>query len=307
MKRKDSRTSKMGFTMVELSLSIAFIAVLSLAVVLIITNSISAYHRGIVLSQLNTVGMELVDDIRATIQNGSVIAVENMCETAYRYTSESDSQAQTLVNECKKNGGQNLVAAREKSSNMKIGNEQLRDVPVYGVLCVGNYSYLWNSGYLFSDDVSNKVNKIEFKYRDAENGFSVETASNFRLLKIKDDERMVCSAYDKKGNSNTIDVSSNDYAIIPEKPIDLLSKEDTTGGLALYDLYAPVPAINASRNNLYYSISFVLGTLSGGANVTRSGNFCATPEGLDNAEIENFDYCAINKFNFAAQASGGQR
>ena len=60
---------KEGFTLIELSLSIAFISVLSLAVALIITNSISAYHRGLVLNQINTTGMELVDDMRAAVQN----------------------------------------------------------------------------------------------------------------------------------------------------------------------------------------------------------------------------------------------
>ena len=34
-----------------------------------------------------------------------------------------------------------------------------------------------------------------------------------------------------------------------------------------------------------------------------SGNFCKTPESFESDE--NFDYCAINKFNFAAQAIGG--
>ncbi len=297
---------KKGFTLVELSLSIAFIAVLSLAVVLIITNAISAYHRGIVLNQLNTVGMELVDDMRATIQNGTVISVVNMCETVYKYDNESDSQTQKLAENCTKNNGQNLVAMRKEVSNMRLGSETMGSVPVYGVLCTGNYSYLWNSGYLFNDDVSDRPNKLQFKFRDAEDGFNVATRENFRLLKIKDDERMVCVAYDKKEeNSNVVDVSGSNYGIISEAPIDLLENGEQSGGLALYDLYAPTPAINASRNNMFYSVSFVLGTILGGANVTRAGNYCATPEGVDNAEIENFDYCAINKFNFAAQASGG--
>jgi hypothetical protein len=38
--------------------------------------------------------------------------------------------------------------------------------------------------------------------------------------------------------------------------------------------------------------------------VEASGNFCATPEGY-NESVENLDYCAINKFNFAALETGG--
>lgn len=54
---------KAGFTLVELSLSIAFIAVLSITIVLIINDAISTYRRGLTLNQINTTGMDLVDEI----------------------------------------------------------------------------------------------------------------------------------------------------------------------------------------------------------------------------------------------------
>ena len=54
---------KKGFTLVELSLSIAFIAILSITVALIINDAISTYRRGLTLNQINTVGMDLVDDM----------------------------------------------------------------------------------------------------------------------------------------------------------------------------------------------------------------------------------------------------
>ena len=52
-------------------------------------------------------------------------------------------------------------------------------------------------------------------------------------------------------------------------------------------------------------MSFILGTLRGGANVNVSGEFCATPG--SNSSVEDFDYCAINKFNFAARTLGGKK
>ena len=66
-----SRRNKRGFTIIELSLSIAFIAILSITMVLIITNTISTYRRGLMLNQINTTGMDLVDDLRAAVQNSS--------------------------------------------------------------------------------------------------------------------------------------------------------------------------------------------------------------------------------------------
>ena len=60
---------KRGFTMVELSLAIALIGVLSIIVLLMIRNAVSAYHKGMVLNQINTVGMGVVDDMRSALQS----------------------------------------------------------------------------------------------------------------------------------------------------------------------------------------------------------------------------------------------
>lgn len=286
----NGRKRKEGFTLVELSLSIAFIAVLSLAVALIITNSISAYHRGLVLNQINTTGMELVDDMRAAIQNAPVISLKSLCDTWF----EGDTKA------CKDANGQGLVVAR-KSGNVKIGNEKDgKNRPLYGVFCTGNYSYIWNSGYHFNNvDFKVTTSKAELRYRDISGNYIEK--KDFRLLKVKDEKRAVCVAYNN--SSNVINISDKDrYGVITEDPIELLPSD---GGLALYDLYAPAPAVNAGMNNIYYSVSFVLGTLQGGADVASQGNYCTVPEELKNSAIENFDYCAINKFNFAAQAVGG--
>ena len=37
-------------------------------------------------------------------------------------------------------------------------------------------------------------------------------------------------------------------------------------------------------------------------NVAATGNFCAAPS--DTSGLSDLDYCAINKFNFAVQATG---
>lgn len=291
------RGKKEGFTLIELSLSIAFIAVLSLAVALIITNSISAYHRGLVLNQINTVGMELVDDMRAAVQNAPVVSLKSLCDSIFEDNSDG----------CKNSNGQNLVAVR-KHANVMIGSTEEKDIPVAGAFCTGNYSYIWNTGYYYSEDaeVDSNVKKATFKYLNV-NGdldeYPKGDDKDIRLLKIKDEKRSVCAVYDDTSDNNVFDITDKDkFDVVTEDPIELLSDESN---LALYDLYAPAPAVNAGMNNIYYSVSFVLGTLQGGADVAAQGSYCATPEGLDNSAIENFDYCAINKFNFAAQAIGG--
>ena len=71
---------KKGFTLVELSLSLAFIGILSITIVLIINNAIATYRRGLTLNQINTVGMDLVDDIRTAVQNSPAKDVEDVCK-----------------------------------------------------------------------------------------------------------------------------------------------------------------------------------------------------------------------------------
>lgn len=293
---KRMKEKKEGFTLIELSLSITFIAVLSLAVALIITNSISAYHRGLVLNQINTTGMELVDDMRAAVQNTTVSSPKRACETWFEEGSDNAAA-------CRVSDGQDLVAAR-KNTDVSIGEIERDDVPIVGVFCTGNYSYIWNSGYFYSEDaeVNENMSEATFRYRNA-NGDIISYNKQIRLLKVKDEKRAICAAFGEVSDRNEIDISGERYGmVLTEEPIELLSDNSN---LALYDLFAPSPAINATVNNTYYSVSFVLGTLQGGADVTAQGSYCATPEGLDNSTIENFDYCAINKFNFAAQAIGG--
>ncbi len=308
----NKRKIRKGFTLIELSLSIAFIAVLSLAVVLIIANSISAYHRGLVLNQINTVGMEVVDEMRTTIQNGPVISLESMCESIYGNNSSGDDS--NKLNECRNSDGGSLVSAR-KISKVSLDENNLsgteRDnVPIYGVFCTGNYSFVWNSGYFYNEESWVDSDKVGLKYRikyedDSNSEIKEEINSNIRLLKIKDENRAVCAEFNPE--KNLIDITGEKFsAVLDEAPVEMLSEN---GNLALYDLYSPVPAANATNNNMYYSISFVLGTLQGGADVKKSGNFCATPvtpEEDGTGGIENFDYCAINKFNFAAEATGGK-
>ena len=288
-----------GFTLIELSLSIAFMSVLALAVVLIIANSISAYHRGLILNQVNTTGMALVDEMRATVQNAPVVSLVSMCDVLFENTATNPA-----LDNCKKTDGSRLVLGRHMSEVKidKNNDKSKRSVPISGAFCTGNYSYIWNTGYFFSENSSVTGDMIKFYYRD-ENGNNGEWTNKIRLLKVKDQDRAVCAAYSPEDNE--INIRNNIYNAITEDPVDLLAENSS---LALYDLYAPVPATNAMNNNMYYSISFILGTLQGGADITESGNFCAVPEGDgDNSGVEEFDYCAINKFNFAAEAIGGEK
>ena len=247
--------NKKGLTLVELSLSLVFIGVLSLTAVLIINNTVLAYQRGLTLNKINDVGMDLVDDMRTVVQ-GSPVKLDAGC------AGEDDGDPSCMYFEQKNDsGGVNNVPDNVPDN-----------APLYGGFCTGKYSYLWRTGYLDGIDV----------------GVKIKGSRKYWLAKIKDDKRQICNDY-RANYGDEIDYDVEFEELIP-----------SDSRLAIYDLYVPMPARSDAIKTMFYSISFVLGTRGGGVNIMAEGDYCAPPEG-DNS---NFNYCAINKFNFAAQAGG---
>ena len=296
-----------GFTLIELSLSIVFIAILSITIVLIISNTISSYHRGLTLSQINTTGMDLVDDMRATIQNSPSWPVENECDAYYTEDSEA-------YKSCIEDGARKFVVRvkRGERVNMGGGRSVENAPPMWGVFCTGTYSYIWNSGYFFNTEYEVEgAGMVSVDYSASSDADDMTNISGFKMLKVQDDTRTACASLisneyeDDFPDDNIIELKT----LLGEAPVDLIAGaedlEETKverSNLAIYDLSSAAPASGGMAKNLFYSVSFILGTVQGGVNVmSAKGNFCATP----NDYSENFDYCAINKFNFAAQATGG--
>ncbi len=245
--------SKKGFTLVELSLSLVFIGILSITAVLIINNTMLAYQRGLTLNKINDVGMDLVDDMRTVVQ-GSPVKLDAECMAG------SDINPSCMFFEQKNDpGGRHIDNVPDYA-------------PLYGGFCTGKYSYLWRTGYLEGVNVGIKIGSEE----------------KYWLAKIKDDKRQICNDY-RANYGDEIDYNVEYEELIP-----------SDSRLAIYDLYVPKPASSDAIKTMFYSVSFVLGTRGGGVNILAEGDYCTPPEG-DNS---NFNYCAINKFNFAAQAGG---
>ena len=323
--------SKQGFTLIEFSLSVAFIGILSIAVALIISDTIAAYRRGMVVNQINTTGIDLVDDFRAAVQNSSVSSIKNLCGVAY-----SNSSVRVA---CENDGARNFVTV-ERLADVKVRGQNVSNVPVFGAFCTGAYSYIWNTGYFFSDESQViGLSPAVLRYKDTNGNavtYPVDTTKPFRLIKVRDTMRAVCMSATFRAYNNTggqrytvegmdyIVGHNSNYTINNNTNVFDLTKDSTTytfqeltnddivdvlingsgNNLVLYDLRSTAPAQNASENGLYYAVSFILGTIQGGVNVKASGNYCVAPEDYKNVNYENFDYCAINKFNFAVQATG---
>ena len=77
----------------------------------------------------------------------------------------------------------------------------------------------------------------------------------------------------------------------------------SAGNLALYDFKVFPPVRNESTKHIFYSATFILATLRGGVDIMASENYC-TDRSLAGTLVTDFNYCAINKFNFSMRATG---
>ena len=308
---RNMKKTRGGFTLIEMALSMVFIGILSVMMVLMIQNTMASYRRGLILNQLNTIGMDLIDDVRTSIQNANTDSLLKLCERKYGLGD----------NDCTRDNGNSFVSVT-KYGNVKVDGNNLGSLPVYGAFCTGTYTYIWNSGYFEEGDYDGQrtvegISRVTLKV-----GGTDTVISKIRLLKIYDRERTVCvNANNNQNGGGYVSTPDNnrvpaqfvidDYNSIAdgklkdeneEGKMELL-KVSSANDLVLYDFYMSRPATSETRKNLFFAGSFILGTRKGGVNsITASGNSCKPP--ADATGYSNLEYCAINKFNFAVQAGG---
>lgn len=153
-----------GFTLVELSLSMVFIATLSIIITLLINGMVSSYRRGMTLNLLNTVGSELINEIRTAVQGSPLCGgVGGLCENV------------------------------SWESYHRVNNE---DVPVSGAFCTGKYSYIWNSGYFFDNDYANNEGFDKNSMVKIVDSGGRKIAEGFKLVKVEDSKKVACQMSD---------------------------------------------------------------------------------------------------------------
>ncbi len=300
MIKKDN--NKKGFTILELSLAVVFLSVLLLTIAWLTIHITSTYEKGLTMKAINSSGKEIIDDIQRSIASAPARTVSSLC--AQKYTYHTDPYYKCVSDKARKFSYQQ----RYSVVHIKATNKD-KILPVSGAFCTGRYSYIWNTAYsLNTTDYSNAP-------RASYNG-----NNNFRLLKVTDYSRTICSQHlhsnyylydggsnytyagdnlvNRDGEVEHISVYDNNDANLFTN-VDLLSSSEND--IALYDLVVFAPTIHDYTSAGFFSGTFILATLRGGVDITSSGNFCTDPP--DNLNTD-FTYCAINKFNFAARAAG---
>jgi hypothetical protein len=309
------KRSRDGFTLIELSLSMLFIAVLSISIVLIIVNTISAYQRGLMLNKVNSTGTNIADEMRIAVQSSSARSLLASCSANKYVNNLGDSDSQQLqIDACYADNAHNYAYIVKYATGFTLGGVSYNNVPIYGAFCTGTYTFLWNSGYYDSDEAmfnekrSNEWAKISYigPSGGVENWAG---GKRFRLIMVQDNNRNICASkmrdntYALSNNiSNTFDITAIGSGTLGEV-VDLLPT-DSSNDLALYDLDVAIPSINAAGDNVFYAVSFILGTISGGVNILSNGNSCVAPNESSTGLTYN-NYCAINKFSFSVQVNGG--
>lgn len=345
MKKHFNHTdSKSGFTMVELSLTLAFIGVLLITIAVITTNIVTIYQKGMTLKAVNSVGRGLIDEFISSINTAPSVDTTSMCRSLLSQNNEDS------VKECVKNHAHKFIY-------QSVTNDEGQQLN--GIFCTGYYSYFWNTYYGVDEGKTIGI-KFHLNGDTSDRQLPVSNVDPnkvvpVRLARIKDPNYRLCSANVSTSNYNEdayiwADENVDDAGGSPQpdtdgssngvRYIDITSVRDKTNSnqtdppayfideptqgmldsfdldLTLYELTVFPISQDSVTLRTYMAGTFILATLRGNVDITRTGDYCQPGiynsstgqiEG-DTSSLGNlgseFNYCAINKFNFAARTAG---
>ena len=285
--------NKKGFTLIELSIAIVFIAMLLLTISWLTIHITTTYEKGLTMKSVSSTAKAMIDDFSRAIATAPPHSVDSLCSSKYSGNAYDD---------CVADNARKFIY-QQRYGSVKI-NGEITQVPVHGALCTGQYSYIWNTAYTLNEnDYPSSDGHTDYRATFYYNDTSTD---DFRLLKVTDYTRQVCA--DKLDDKKYIYNNTTDYHIttgISEQQTlkDLLdrSTDGTNTHLALYDLVVFPPTTHKATGTSFLSGTFILATLRGGININTAGNFCSEP--AENLSTD-FAYCAINKYNFSTRTSG---
>ena len=283
---------KKGFTIVEISLAMTFLAILMVAIATLIMRITNIYQKGLAMRAVNATGTEIIDDITRTISSTS-------------YLVDIHSQDTEL-------GGNGVM---DYDNNYKLVSKYYYDYTNYGetregksfnfqyfgVFCTGNYSYIWNTARALDENSNNNFIEV--------NGKKV------KLIRIYDRNQSQCDKdYEGDNASDLTDNSIVNLATRGDRPVRIKVKTDDIvelinedeSDLALYEFNVTPATQSAITRQSFISANFILATREGGININTNGDFCRGEENEFKEEYNGtmFNYCAVNKFSFSARTGG---
>lgn len=143
---------KYGFTIIELTLSMAFVSVLLIAITLTVIQISSIYNRGITLKEVNQAGRTLSTDLSNSISAATPFSIDPNVGDIYNTSTEYVKPS---------------IVSQEWG----------------GALCIGQYSYIYNFGHA--------INRLDYARLNVYSGASA-TTKTIRFVKIYDPQQSYC-------------------------------------------------------------------------------------------------------------------
>ena len=275
---------KKGFTIIEITLAMAFLAILMVSIATLIMRVTNIYQKGLAMRAINATGTEIIEDITRTVGAAS-------------YLVDIHSQDAEL-------GGNGVM---EYDNNYKLVEKYYYDYTVYnenhdgknfnvqyfGVLCTGDYSYIWNTARALDPDFTTK-------------NFITVNGEKVKMVRVYDREQTQCN---KDKNGSVANLAKRNYLPVTinvpaDNVVELINNDEMD--LALYEFNITPATQSAITRQSFISANFILATRQGGININANGDFCRGKDNEFKDEYEGpmFNYCAVNKFSFSARTGG---
>ena len=289
------KNQRKGFTIVELTLAMAFVGILLISIAVLVIRVTAIYQHGLAIRAVSSGGRQLIDDLSRSISASPIVDVAYIPSRDDEITANITKKQERFTY---KYYFQKTVSDSELGLDLKGSS-----VPVAGAFCTGLYTYIWNTAYAINSYKPDGVGSFKgFTYTYS--GGTLPDAENppFRLIRIPDSERSICIS--QRLEDGKIKESTSSFVAPSNQgdPVELLPAVEDD--LALYDFRAFPASTSRITGHIFYSNTFILATLKGGVDITRKGDYCT----VDGDTLgTDFNYCSINKFNFAMRATGELR
>ncbi len=299
--------TRKAFTIIEFLLAISFLATMVIGIAALTIRISNIYQKGLSLRGVNANGREIVSDLTRVINGSRVnVAINPTPDGSNRVTKKLADEARA-----------EYFIETKDSEGRQLG----------GAFCTGSYSYVWNTADNLRIARSNSEIKDK-KYTDinikkitgTNHVFAIKANDGYKIPKFArfiDRERAACAHNEKFEPDDSSDIKESAYLInlgttkSLNDVVELI--EDNEEDLAIYNFTVLPATQHDETKQIFYSGMFILATYRGGVNIKSNGDFCegSTREdgGRDNSgdnemTLYDFDYCAVNKFNFSARATG---
>lgn len=270
------RKNRKGFTIIELMLAMGFLSALLVTIAFLVIQITGIYQKGLSLRAVSAEGKQLIDEFTRVVAGSPIPAEAIMPETNDRAAVQK--------------------AIKRYFFSRNGSDSNSRTVQHSGTFCTGSYSYIWNTRYAYGED-GESGHTSAHALRLRKNGAILNNDKPYRLARVMDTARDVCA------QANDLDGGSPQTTInVTKDPIELINGDESD--LILYDFTVFPAAQQTVTGQTFYSATFILATIRGGVDIVSSGDFCSVDEGTTVGLSSDFNYCAVNKFNFAMRATG---